>query len=127
MQPSPINYYDPTQTKSWKELEQHFNEIKCQSLTDLFKEEPNRLAHLSFDEGNFYFDFSKNHLTKKTLSLFASLANEMGLSEAKKALFQGQKINKTENRSVLHTALRNPADKPISVEGKNIMPVVSEE
>ena len=127
MQPSSINNYDPTQTKSWKELDLHFNEIKDQSLIDLFKEEPNRLAHLSFDEGNFYFDFSKNHLTKKTLSLFASLANEMGLSEAKKALFQGQKINKTENRSVLHTALRNPADRPIIVEGENIMPLVSEE
>jgi len=127
MQLSSINNYNPTQTKSWKELDQHFNEIKDQSLIDLFKEEPNRLAHLSFDERNFYFDFSKNHLTKKTLSLFASLANEMGLSKAKKALFQGQKINKTENRSVLHTALRNPTDKPIIIEGENIMLLVSEE
>ena len=102
-----IKNNNPTQTKSWKELDQHFNEIKEQSLIDLFKKESNRLAYLSFDEGNFYFDFSKNHLTKKTLSLFASLANEMGLIEAKKTLFEGQKINKTEDRAVLHTALRN--------------------
>ena len=56
---------DPTQTKSWKKLEQHFDEIKDQTLIELFKKEPNRLEYLSFDWGNFYFDFSKNHLTKK--------------------------------------------------------------
>ena len=115
---------DPTQTKSWKKLEQHFNEIKDQSLTKLFKKEPNRLEYLSFDSGNFYFDFSKNHLTKKTLSLFDSLAREMGLRDAKNALFQGQKINKTEDRAVLHTALRNIKKKPISLEGEKLMQFV---
>ena len=119
-----IKNNDPTQTKSWKELDQHFNKIKDQSLTDLFKEEPNRLEYLSFDIENFYFDFSKNHLTKKTLSLFASLAKEMGLIDAKNALFQGQKINKTENRAVLHTALRNIKKKLISLDGEELMPFV---
>ncbi|MAJ51678.1 MAG: glucose-6-phosphate isomerase [Flammeovirgaceae bacterium] len=119
-----IKNNNPTQTKSWKELDQHFNEIKEQSLIDLFKKESNRLAYLSFDEGNFYFDFSKNHLTKKTLSLFASLANEMGLIEAKKTLFEGQKINKTEDRAVLHTALRNLKNKPIILDGESLMPLV---
>ena len=114
---------DPTQTKSWKKLEQHFKEIKDQPLTELFKKEPNRLEYLSFDSGNFYFDFSKNHLTKKTLSLFDSLAKEICLGDAKNALFQGQKINKTEDRAVLHTALRILKE-AVSLDGEELMQFV---
>ena len=127
MQPSSINNYDPTQTKSWKLLSQHFEENKDFTLNELFKNDSKRTAYLSFDIGSFYYDFSKNHVTKETLALFKAFAEEIGLENAKKALFEGEKINKTEDRAVLHTALRNPADKPIIVEGENIMPLVSEE
>jgi glucose-6-phosphate isomerase len=127
MQPSSINNYDPTQTKSWKLLSQHFEENKDFTLNELFKNDSKRTAYLSFDIGSFYYDFSKNHVTKETLALFKAFAEEIGLENAKKALFEGKKINKTEDRAVLHTALRNPADKPIIVEGENIMPLVSEE
>jgi glucose-6-phosphate isomerase len=118
---------DPVNTSSWSALTQHFEEIKNKSLLSLFKEEPNRFSDYSIEWEDFFVDFSKNHLTAETLALFSQLLSEVGLEEAKNAFFTGNKINQTEDRSVLHTALRNLSDHPVYVEGKDVMPLVTEE
>ncbi|HGO5853640.1 TPA: glucose-6-phosphate isomerase [Mannheimia haemolytica] len=115
---------NPVQTFAWNALAQH----KADNLTipQLFAEDPNRFDKYSLRfEDQLLVDFSKNAINEKTLTLLRQLANECGLESAKNAMFSGKKINRTENRAVLHVALRNRANTPIAVDGKDVMPEVN--
>ena len=118
--------HNPTQTKAWAALEAHYQEIKDQHLTELFQNDPNRALELKKELPGFLFDYSKNRLTKKTVELLVQLAKETGLDQAKQAYFGGEKINETEGRAVLHTALRSPANAAVELDGKNVVPEVQE-
>ncbi len=113
-----------TENPSWNALIAHQQEIAQTSIDTHFKNEPNRLDYTSFDWEDFYVDVSKNRIDKKGLELLLDLAKESGLSEAIQAQFSGAAINATENRAVLHTALRSLKKQPIVVDEKNILPEV---
>ncbi|MCC9138005.1 glucose-6-phosphate isomerase [Pontibacter silvestris] len=111
----------PTSTTAWKKLEAHFADLQPQLLRDLFKEDPERFNKFSLYFEDMLFDLSKNRITEKTLDLLTGLAEEMDLSGAIESMFQGETINATEKRAVLHTALRNFTDESIEVDGENIL------
>ena len=116
---------NPTQTNAWKELEKHFSENRNMTIKDLFKADPNRFNNFSLKfNDDFLVDFSKNRITEDTLSLLIKLAEETDLKNAIEAMFTGEKINVTEDRAVLHTALRNQSDSPVLVDGQDVMPEV---
>ncbi len=115
---------NPTTTPAWAALQQHFNETKAVQIKDLFAADANRFDNFSINTGDIVFDYSKNRITDKTISLLILLANECGLPAAVKAMFEGEKINATEGRAVLHTALRNFSGKPVLNDGKDVMPEV---
>ena len=116
---------NPTQTNAWKELEKHFSENRNMTIKDLFKADPNRFNNFSLKfNDDFLVDFSKNRITEDTLSLLIKLAEETDLKNAIEAMFTGEKINVTEDRAVLHTALRNQSDSPVLVDGQDVMPDV---
>ena len=98
---------DPTSTKSWRELLHHFDAIKNEKMQDWFDADPRRAERMSVSWNDFYLDYSKNRLSDETLKLLLDLANEVGLKKAIEAQFAGSKINETEGRAVLHTALRD--------------------
>lgn len=114
---------NPVQTFAWNALTQH--KADNLSIPQLFAEDASRFDKYSLRfENELLVDFSKNAINDKTLTLLRQLANECGLDSAKKAMFSGQKINRTENRAVLHVALRNRSNTPIAVDGKDVMPEV---
>ena len=117
---------NPTQTNAWKALTQHHAQRKKATIQELFAQEKDRFNKysLTFND-EILVDFSKNNLTQETLGLLRQLSEECGLVQAKKAMFDGEKINRTENRAVLHTALRNRANTPVLVDGKDVMPEVN--
>ncbi|MDN3641476.1 glucose-6-phosphate isomerase [Lutimonas halocynthiae] len=115
---------NPTSTASWKGLQDHFEEIKDVQMKSLFLEDSNRKKNMSRNFEDLNFDFSKNRMTKETMDLLLDLAKECKLDDAIAKYFEGDKINVTENRAVLHTALRNINNKPILVDGQDIMPEV---
>jgi len=115
---------NPTSTQSWKKLRAHFEEIKDISLQKHFAENPNRFEEFSIVWEDFLVDYSKNRLTKETLNLLEELANEIGLKEAMEAYFQGEVINQTEKRAVLHTALRVPEETQIYLNGLDVVPEI---
>ena len=115
---------NPTQTAAWQALEQH----KTENLTipQLFAENASRFNQYSLNFANqILVDYSKNAVNDKTLDLLRQLADECQLKSATEAMFSGQKINRTENRAVLHTALRNRSNTPVYVDGKDVMPEVN--
>ncbi len=114
---------NPTKTASWQKLSAHFNAIKDIKIQDLYKDE-NRQTDFSIELNDLLVDFSKNRITKETLSLLVELAEEVGLKEAIESQFTGECINVTENRAVLHTALRSGSEDPVLVDGKNIKPQI---
>lgn len=117
---------NPTHTQAWKALEAHKAELSNTTIQDLFKQEKNRFDDYSLTFNNqILVDFSKNNINQTTLSLLRQLAQECALDSAKEAMFTGKKINRTENRAVLHTALRNRANIPVLVDGKDVMPEVN--
>jgi glucose-6-phosphate isomerase len=107
---------NPTQTVAWKNLAQHFEAVKSVKMQDLFSLDPNRGKELGLTWDDFYLDYSKNRITKETLSLLIDLAREVQLKEAIEAQFLGEKINETEGRAVGHTALRDFDHLPLEVE-----------
>jgi glucose-6-phosphate isomerase len=117
---------DPTKTKAWEALEEHFNTIEDVHMKDWFKEDDERANNLSIHWEDFYVDYSKNRITEDTLKLFAQLAQDVGLQDAIEKYFNGDIINATEQRSVLHTALRAPKNTEVLVGGKNIIPQIYE-
>lgn len=117
---------NPTHTHAWKSLEAHKAELSNITIQDLFKQEKNRFDDYSLTFNNqILVDFSKNNINQTTLSHLRQLAQECALDSAKEAMFTGEKINRTENRAVLHTALRNRANTPVLVDGKDVMPEVN--
>ena len=117
---------NPTHTHAWKSLETHKAELSNITIQDLFKQEKNRFGDYSLTFNNqILVDFSKNNINQTTLSLLRQLAQECALDSAKEAMFTGEKINRTENRAVLHTALRNRSNTPVLVDGKDVMPEVN--
>ncbi len=98
---------NPTKTEAWKALENHFQEMKARQMQDIFLEDTTRTARFKIEWQDFYLDFSKNRITDETISLLLKLADEVKLKEAINQQFSGEKINETENRAVLHTALRD--------------------
>ncbi|HEY8399463.1 MAG TPA: glucose-6-phosphate isomerase [Flavihumibacter sp.] len=115
---------NPTTTSAWAALEQHYREIGNKHLREFFKEDPNRFAAFSRQQGDVLVDFSKNRINQTTWKLLIDLARECQVPAAIKAMFNGELINQTEGRAVLHTALRNFSGKPVLTEGKDIMPDV---
>ena len=115
---------DPTQTDAWKALRAHYEEIGDAHMRRLFADDPDRAARFSLELGDLLFDFSKNRITDRTLSLLTNLCDECGLREWIARMFDGEAINETEGRAVLHTALRNRSDRPVMVDGVDVMPAV---
>ena len=116
---------NPTQTNAWKELENYFATFKGTQMKDMFAKDSQRAAKYSLQFEDIFVDFSKNLIDEKVMSLLLKLAEECGLKDAIEAEFIGEKINKTEKRSVLHIALRNRSNSPIYSDGKDVMPDVN--
>jgi glucose-6-phosphate isomerase len=113
-----------TERSAWKQLQNHFKEISRQHLRTLFAADPERGSHMTTQAAGIYLDYSKNRITDETLTLLVQLADESGLRARIDAMFRGEKINRTENRAVLHVALRAPRYASIVVDGKNVAPDV---
>ena len=117
---------NPTQTAAWQALQKHFDEMKDVTIADLFAKDGDRFSKFSatFDD-QMLVDYFKNRITEETLAKLQDLAKECDLAGAIKSMFSGEKINRTENRAVLHVALRNRSNTPILVDGKDVMPEVN--
>lgn len=112
------------QKPSWKLLQNHFEQIKHMHLRNLFGEDPKRGERLSAEALGLYVDYSKNRVTDETISLLTKLADECEMRRRIEAMFHGEKVNATENRAVLHVALRAPQGVQIFVDGKDVVPDV---
>ncbi len=120
----PINPTPLTQRSSWKALEEHYQKVRNLHLRTLFAEDPGRGERFALEAAGIYLDYSKNRITDETLRLLLALAEDSGLRERIEAMFRGDKINVTENRAVLHVALRAPKEEAIFVDGENVVPEV---
>ncbi len=109
---------------AWKALQVHFEQIHGKRLGELFAEDPARGERFTAETGGIFLDYSKNRITDETLKLLVALAGESGLREKIEAMFRGDKINITENRAVLHVALRAPKDESIVLDGEDVVPGV---
>lgn len=116
---------NPTQTAAWKALESYYAEVKDVQMKDQFAQDANRFDKFSLTFEEILIDYSKNRIDEKVMSLLMDLATECGLKDAIDAMFAGEKINVTEDRAVLHTALRNRSNTPVMVDGKDVMPDVN--
>jgi glucose-6-phosphate isomerase len=112
---------NPTSTEAWKKLSEHAKQMKQVQMKTLFAQDAERFKKYSFSLEDLYVDFSKNRITDETMRLLIQLANECKLKEAISAQFEGDFINETEHRSVLHIALRNFSGKPVYSEGHDVM------
>ena len=117
---------NPTETKAWRQLQNHFLDVKDKHMMSWFNTNPDRAKSMSIQWEDFYVDFSKNRITSQTLELFKDLAQEVQLEDAISKYFGGDTINKTEGRAVLHTALRASKHQEIYFDGKNIIPEIFE-
>lgn len=115
-----------TELTAWKELEKQYAETRNAHMRDMFAKNPRRFEEFSVSAGDLFLDYSKNRINRKTMDLLIELAKETGVEAARDKMFAGEKINITENRAVLHTALRNQSDEPVYVDGKNVMPQIRE-
>ena len=120
----PLNQKNPTQTDSWKRLKEHFKHISKQKIEDHFQTNKNRGKEFSTNFNEILFDYSKNKINKETINLFNDLLKEINFSDSVKKYFNGDNINETESRSVLHTALRAKETEEIFVDGENIIPEI---
>ena len=116
---------NPTNTTAWKALQEQFSAVNKNKIKQLFEEDSNRFENYSTSLEELIFDYSKNNINAETKKLLISLAEECKLKEAIDAMFAGEKINETENRAVLHTALRNFSNNPVMFEGTDIMPGIN--
>ncbi|HEX4202730.1 MAG TPA: glucose-6-phosphate isomerase, partial [Ktedonobacteraceae bacterium] len=115
-----------TQRPQWKALAEHYQQARTLHLRELFAQDPQRGEKMTLEAAGIYLDYSKNRVTDETMRLLLDLANSSGLRERIDAMFKGEKINVTEQRAVLHVALRAPKDQVINVDGKNVVPEVHE-
>src|SRR5450755_4276487 len=114
------------QRTAYQALEQHYKSIKDAQLKDLFAADPARGTTLTLEADGIYLDYSKQRVTAETVSLLVDLARESNLVELREAMFNGEHLNITEDRAVLHVALRAPAGEVISTDGANVVPDVHE-
>ena len=117
---------NPTKTEAFRALQEHFKKMKNTKMKELFKEDKQRFDKFSIEFKDILVDYSKNIITQETMKLLFELANQVELKDAIEKMFTGDFINETENRAVLHTALRNFSDKPVYVNGKDVMPMIKE-
>ena len=117
---------DITATPAWQALSRHHEQIRGADLRQLFAEDPDRGAELTLTVGDLYIDYSKHRVTRETLSLLLDLARAAGCAERRDAMFSGEHINTSEDRAVLHTALRLPRDAELSVDGQDVVADVHE-
>ena len=113
-----------TERPAWKALAAHWQQVQSLHLRGLFAQDPKRGERLTAEAVGIYLDYSKNRITDETLGLLLQLAEQSGLRARIDAMFRGDRINVTENRAVLHVALRAPKDASIVVDGKNVVPEV---
>ena len=113
-------------TRAWKKLDGHYKTMKKTQMRDMFAEDDSRADKYTLQLENMRVDYSKNRINDRTMKFLFNLARECRLEEKIKAMFAGEKINVTENRPVLHIALRNRANTPIYVDGENVMPKINE-
>jgi glucose-6-phosphate isomerase len=116
---------NPTNFPIWQELAEHQKEVFPLHMRDLFDKEPNRFEKFSLQVGDLLLDYSKNRITDKTMCMLFKLARDMNLESMRDKMFSGEKINFSEHRAVLHTALRNRSNTPVYVDGKDVMPEVN--
>ncbi|CAI8224004.1 MAG: Glucose-6-phosphate isomerase [Formosa sp. Hel1_33_131] len=119
-----LNSINPTQTKAWDKLKDHFEAIKDDHMKTWFEQNPGRADEFTIKWDDFYVDFSKNRMTSETMQLFKELAEEIKLKDAVSSYFEGDTINQTEGRAVMHTALRAPENSKILVDGVNVIPEI---
>src|SRR5687767_9348074 len=120
-----LSNHNPSESIAWRNLEIIFLTMQATHMRELFADDPERFKKFSLQFEDILIDYSKNIINKETLDLLVALANEVELGEAISAMFRGEKINKTENRSVLHIALRNRSNTPIMFDGADVMPEVN--
>ncbi|MEO8240243.1 MAG: glucose-6-phosphate isomerase [Flavobacterium sp.] len=121
-----LNTTNPTGTEAWKKLQNHYNAIHETTIQELFQQDNARVEKFNLQWNDFLVDYSKNNISQETISLLLDLANAIGLKNAIADYFGGAIINQTENRAVLHTALRAPESGIIKVDGENVIPEVYE-
>ena len=117
--------HNPTTTAAWQKLELQFLTLQATHLRELFSEDPDRFSKLHAEFEDILVDYSKNLIIEETLKGLIDLAQEVELKDAIVAMFNGMIINQTEGRSVLHVALRNRSNTPVTVDGENVMPEVN--
>jgi glucose-6-phosphate isomerase len=120
-----LSSIDPTETNAWTKLTAHFLSMQATHLRELFEEDANRFEKFQLKLDDILIDYSKNIITQETIDLLIELANETELATAIEAMFRGERVNQTENRAVLHTALRNRSNTPVMVEGADVMPGIN--
>ena len=116
---------DPLQAQNWQKLAKHYAKMRNVHMKKLFAEDPARFSRFHIRFNDILIDYSKNRITGETLNLLFALAREAGVPQAVQSMFAGEKINETENRAVLHIALRNRSNTPIMVDGRDVMPLVN--
>ena len=121
-----LNTINPTDTKAWKKLEAHFIQMQSESMSELFRSDAARVEKFNVQWNDFLVDYSKNIINEETVALLLELAHEVGLKDAIASYFQGEIINQTENRAVLHTALRAKESAVITVDDQNVVPEIYE-
>ncbi|MFZ5906690.1 MAG: glucose-6-phosphate isomerase [Nitrospirota bacterium] len=120
-----LDKIDPSETRAWKKLLSHFRRMRKKHMRDMFQKDPARFSRFSLTFEDITVDFSKNIISGRTMKLLLELAEECRLREAIGCMFNGDKINETEGRAVLHVALRNRANVPVFVDGRDVMPEVN--
>jgi glucose-6-phosphate isomerase len=119
-----LSSVNPTKTKAWQQLQDHYNSQKNQSIKELFANNKDRAQKFQIQWNDFLVDFSKNNITEETIELLLQLANQTNLQEAIESYFGGENINQTEDRAVLHTALRANSDDVVLVNNQNVLPEI---
>ena len=117
---------NPTTTNAWKKLNEHYADMKAASMQEMFAGDTTRTEKFHIQWNDFLVDYSKNIINEETFALLQDLAKEVNLKSAIDSYFSGENINQTENRAVLHTALRAPENAIVLVDGKNVLPEIFE-
>jgi len=115
------------QKPAWQALQSHFEEIKDEHMRDMFEQDPNRFGRFSLTLNDILFDYSKNRISRKSMDLLLDLARECDVESWRDRMFDGEAINHTEHRAVMHSALRNRSGKQMFAEGENVMPEIRHE
>lgn len=121
-----LNTINPTTTSAWKNLQAHYESIQHTTIKELFEANPKRFEQFSIQYPSLLIDYSKNRINAETIQLLVDLAKETGVDEAIQQMFNGDQINVTEGRAVLHTALRNRSNDEVLVDGEDVMPKINE-